>query len=506
MKKILFVVLPYMQDKEKKSSTKHRGFVAFPYGVLSIATYLKKNSDAVIKIFDCNIHDNFTEELLVFNPDIVALSMMFDNSYKYVKELAHQVNDWNSNALVVMGGAATRGSHKEILDEQPDIHAVCFGEGEIPFLKLITLNPSSAWVSRDTLRDGTVPEKEVIEDLDEVIELDYSFLNIDDYQMQESFSPFIRGEGKQFFVITSRGCPFKCTFCMNSSNNDKHIRYASVTKVIHHIRELVEKYGMTILTFYDDQLLFDKDRAKLLFRELAQFKLRIDCPNGLSVAFIDDELAYLMRKAGMDTVKLAIESGSPYVLKELMHKPLRVEMVKPVVEILHKHGFWVNGYFVTGMPGETDAHRKETLNLIKDAGIDWAGFCPAIPFRDTILYNQCLEKGYIKKIPLGESNTGDYTLNIPGTTSEYIAKQTYLMNLDVNFVNNRTVKIGEYEQGIRIFSQVLERYTDHAFAYYFIAKCATELFKQKTNKSNEWKEYAEYFGMTQRNKTLELIK
>lgn len=491
MKKILFVILPYLQDEsQKKSSTKYRGFVAFPYGVLSIATYLKNNSDAVVRIFDCNLRDDLVDEIVRFNPDIVALSMMFDNSYKNVKPICAAIKDWNSNTTIVIGGAATRGQYKEILAGQPDIDMVCEGEGEIPFLQLANGVPGTAWATRDF----SSPVKQTIENLDEVIDLDYSFLNIDDYQMRESFfSPFIRKGGKPFFVITSRGCYFKCTFCMNSSNSDKSIRYASVDKIIEHVRKMVTDYGMTILIFYDDQLLFNRERAKELFRRLIPFNLRIECPNGLSVAFIDDELADLMKQAGMDTVFLAIESGSPYVLKELMHKPLKVEMVKPVIDILHKHGFWVQGMFVTGMPGETDEHRKETLTLIKDAGIDWAGFCPAIPYRGTVLYNQCVREGYINEIPLGELDTGNYSLNVPGVPKEYITEQTYLMNLDINFVHNYQMKQGEYEKAMCLFLQVLERCPDHAFAYNGIQCCAGGLAREKFRKNTEWKKYMDHF-------------
>ena len=162
----------------------------------------------------------------------------------------------------------------------------------------------------------TEPNPGIYVDLDEVIDIDYSFIKPDEYPMQESFSPFTLKKTfhKQFFVVTTRGCPFNCDFCCNSANPDKTMRYASVDKIIEHVGKLVDDYGMNILTFYDDQILFNKKRAKDLFRKLIPFNLRIECPNGLSVAFIDDELAGLMRKAGMDTVNLAIESGSPYVL------------------------------------------------------------------------------------------------------------------------------------------------------------------------------------------------
>jgi len=103
--------------------------------------------------------------------------------------------------------------------------------------------------------------------------------------MEQSFGINIRQNAKQFFVITSRGCPFSCRFCMNAASLDKTVRYSSVKRVIAHVKDLVENYGMNVLTIYDDQLLYDKKRAKELFRQLAQFNLRIDCPNGLTVAF-----------------------------------------------------------------------------------------------------------------------------------------------------------------------------------------------------------------------------
>jgi anaerobic magnesium-protoporphyrin IX monomethyl ester cyclase len=324
MKKVLFGVLPYTPDQELQTKHKLRSFVAHPYGVLSIATYLKRNTDAVIKVFDCNIQDDLIDEIVRFNPDIVALSMMFDCSYKYVKPISYSIKDWNSNCLVVIGGAAATASYQTILDENPEIDAVCYGEGELPFLyyaKIGDINhPSFA------KRKAALPIRSKIENLDEVIDIDYSFINPAEYPMQESFSPFASKKmcQKQFFVVTSRGCVFDCTFCVNSANPDKSMRYASVDKIIEHVQKLVDMYGMNVLTFYDDQILFNKKRAKELFRRLIPFNLRIECPNGLSVAFIDDELAGLMRKAGMDTVCLAIESGSPKML-EIIHKPLHIE-------------------------------------------------------------------------------------------------------------------------------------------------------------------------------------
>jgi anaerobic magnesium-protoporphyrin IX monomethyl ester cyclase len=499
MKKILFIVLPYKPEAELLSKHKLRSFVAHPYGVLSIATYLKRNTDAIVKVFDCNVQEEYFKEVVRFNPDIVALSMMFDCSYKYVKSISSSVKDWNSNCQVVIGGAAATASYQTILDNEPCIDAVCYGEGELPFFNLIT-SIEGEYTFGDTawaVRGADHPIRSKIENLDDVIDIDYSFIDPGKYPMLEAFSPFAspKKTHHQFFVVTSRGCPFKCSFCINSANEDKSMRYASVDKIIAHVNKLVLEFDMDVLTFYDDQILFNKKRAKELFRRLIPFNLRIECPNGLSVAFIDDELAGLMRQAGMDTVNLAIESGSPYVLNELIHKPLHIEQVKPVINILRKYDFWIQGYFVIGVPGETKEDRELTTRAIKDWGLDWACISNCCPTRGSEVYRICVEKGYIPKhMKIDDLDMNKFIITTPECTPEQLVKESYLINLDVNFVNNHRYLKGDFLTAMRAFQDVLIRYPDHAFAYYMIAQCASALFSEKVD-NKEWFGYADYFEL-----------
>ena len=88
------------------------------------------------------------------------------------------------------------------------------------------------------------------------------------YNMKEAFSPFssIKNSEKirQFFLVTSRGCPFKCVFCAEPSFHGKSMRYADIDVLINHIDHLVQKYNMNVLTIYDDQILL-RASLKTLF-------------------------------------------------------------------------------------------------------------------------------------------------------------------------------------------------------------------------------------------------
>lgn len=515
--------MPYLVDKSDiKKHLKVRSFKAFPYGILSIVTYLNKlvSKKVNIDILDLNLSNDYIESLAMkvteFNPDVVGISMMFDSSYKYLSNITNTIKQISSNVIILMGGSSATSSYKEILKEQTDIDGICYSEGELPFLRLVKsadilsfLDEDPAWITRNSI--NKIPCTSHIKNLDEVIKIDYSLINYSKYQMEEAFSPFSNNiiDKKQFFLFTSRGCKFKCFFCIHSAHSDKTIRYASVNEVIDHVKYLVDNYHMNVLTIYDDQLLFNRNRAKTIFRELAQFNIRVECPNGLSPAFIDEEMAHLMKHAGMDTIYLAIESGSPFVLNNIIQKPLKLDKIEPVISFLRKNNFWIQGFFVSGLPGETDEHRNETLNFIKNSGLDWASFSLAIPSRGSKLYNHCIENGYIEKnLPLGEIDVNKYIIKTPEYSPEYIIKQTYTMNLAVNFVNNYRLKRNEYIVSSLCFKDILKRYPNHAFAHYYLAqslkgmnddpeiiKFHEDKFFQISKVEPEWKEYAEYFKL-----------
>lgn len=513
-KNVLLIVLPYMQVAGDTPSTKMKAWLALPYGLLSIATYNKDVAN--IGFIDCNVHHNYLELIKqtvdLYKPDIIGFSMTFDHAYNQLPAILDLLKD--VRAIKVIGGAATLSSYRDILAEQPGIDAVCYGDGELPMKAMIedsfrAYSEHPSWITRPSLRMERVPFKTPVPDLNNTLALDYSFIDVRNYSLQEEFSPNAEEieDKKRFFMLTSRGCPYRCAFCYKSREKDRKMRYASVDKVIDHTKYLIDTYGMNILTFCDDQILFNMKRAKEIFRRLEQFHIRVEVYQGVSVGFIDDEMADLMHRAGMVRAMLNIESGSQHMLDTMIEKPVNLDHAKEVIQTLRKHNIWASAIFVVGFPGETDELRRETMNWIAEADLDWCVFNAAIPIRGTKLYDICIENGYIKPDKLGKLDYGNYTINVPGYPPEYVADQVYMMNLEANFVNNRSMRVGDYETAAIMFRQVVGIYPNHAFAWYYLTICYNEIgdvnkaihsfsiFSRIVGEDPKWATYARRFGI-----------
>lgn len=486
-KTLLLFVLPYFVGKVDALGVKTRSYLAFPYGPLTIATYVNKNTETGSKVIieDLNLVEEAAslEEYVLdvtdkVKPDFIGFSFMFDTSFSHLKEMSQILRERHGNIPQIVGGAAATTGASEILNELKTLDAVCYSEGELSIKNLLDAQDPLIEFTKDPWITHKNIHKKVnavyVDSLDDVIDLNYSYVNVNSYSMRESFSPFAvyryEENVKQFFLVTSRGCPFKCTFCAEPALHGANMRYASVDSIIAHIEKLHQQYGLNVLTIYDDQLLIDVPRAKDLFKRLTKFKLRIEMPNGVTAVFIDDELAILMKEAGVDTIALAIESGSEYVLKNIINKPLRIPKLRKVMKSLRAANIFVQGFFVIGMPGELDSHRQETLDLIRDIDLDWASFSVAGPVRGSQLYEDAKRNGWLpKEYSVGNFISNSAVMKIPGYDNQKIMNAAMEFNIISNFIESRAMRLGDWETARRLFKEVTERADKHAVAHYFLA-------------------------------------
>lgn len=155
-------------------------------------------------------------------------------------------------------------------------------------------------------------------------------------------------------IITSRGCPAKCTFCSAYKVWGNRYRLRSVDNVIEEMRLLRDRYGVEELMFEDDNVTANPKRAKELFSRMIEegFNFIWDTPNGVGVWSMDEEMLDLMKQSGCIKLNFPVESGSQYVLSNIIQKPLKLKKVVKLTEYCRKISLDYGMFLVIGMPGE----------------------------------------------------------------------------------------------------------------------------------------------------------
>jgi len=535
IKKILFIIPPYFDIKNyiSKQLKARVPIFTLPSGVISIATFVRAYSthDVRVEILDlnreiyklCNIAGDIEEKLkdlivkrmLRFDPDIVGISSLFNVCYNYLGLISGTCKNVKKDAFIVMGGGIATNLYNEVLSEFSNIDALCFAEGEIPMKQLLDAPDADeafiscpAWITRNSLKSGRRPQSVFINDLDEIPPSDYTLMDINEYRGRKADQISGPKEVRQLSIYTSRGCPFDCVFCASGTVHGKKVRFMSIERVINEVKQMVDLYKIEVLAIEDDDFLADKERVKEILRRLSDLNLRIEFPNGTAIYAIDEEIGKLIKKAGVTTVSLAMESGSDFVLREIINKPLKLDMVKNAVNILRKNGICVHCGIVLGLPGELEEHREETMRMILATGFDWVYFNLAVPLVGSRLYKICKENHYLINNDFGEHNTSRCNIRTPDIDPEYMEEKAYLMNMEANFVRNYNLTVGEYEKASLYFQNVALTYPDHAFAQYFLAKAYEgsgkdegmikqhrDRFQDLVNTNSMWAKYAKIFKL-----------
>jgi len=280
----------------------------------------------------------------------------------------------------------------------------------------------------------------------------------------------------------------------------------SEKRVIAEVDYMIKNFGMNVLLIEDDHFLSDQKRAVEILAQLSKRNIRIEFPNGMAVYAIDEEVGRLLKEAGVTTVQLAVESCSDYVLKEIISKPHRVSQVKTAKNILQKNGIKVHAFIVLGLPGEMDEHRKESLKNIKEIGFDWVYFFIATPIVGSRLYKICVDNNYLVNKDFKNHIVSRGSIRAPGVDPEKMEKISYMMNLDVNFINNFNVSSGYFDKALPYFIHVAKKYPTHAFAHYVLANIYRQqklneladmhrgIYNDIINNNEEWKRYADSFN------------
>lgn len=400
--KILLVNPPRWNELVGKNPSiieKHRGFNP-PLGLLYLASSIKKYTQYEIDIIDTQPHEWTYMQLEHYlkdkSYDIVGISVMtftLIDAFETVRLIKKVMPD----AKVILGG-----THIHLFPEETiNLEGVDFcimGEAEFSLIKFLSClyEKNSDFERVPGLvfkeRHGEIKKNgiEIIRNLDDIPFPDRGLLGISNYNSLLSRGSLCTT------IISSRGCPFQCSFCDRPLSPITSIfRYRSAKNVVEEIAECVA-LGIRDFLFYDDTFTVNKERVMGICEEIIKNKLKIRWDIRTRVDLVDEKILRMMKRAGCVAIHYGVESGNDKILK-VLQKGFTVKKVKETFALTKKVGIETLAYFMIGLPSETINEIQDTFDLAKELQPDYCHFTIFSPYPGTKLYNLGLEKGIIKK-------------------------------------------------------------------------------------------------------------
>ena len=503
-----------------------------PLGIISLSSYLKKYINVEIKLIDFNVIinklntfnyesfkllyiDYFLKELNNFIPDYIGISCLFSTMYFNMIDIANIIKEMFPKSILIAGGGVPTNAYKKIFKDTNVFDALCFGEGEKPLLNLLKsenkkeyFNLSSSWITKE--KSSIIFQYDYIIDLDEIPFYDYDLLDLKGYTLNPTPESYFKYKDKShlFYYATSRGCPNNCCFCASSSVHGKKMRYHSTERVKKDLNILKTKYKAEIVSLQDDHLMFKKNRLEDILLYSKEIDLQLFFQTGVTLKSLDKKTLEFLKNCGFNDLVLPMESGSERVLKEIMYKPVNLSIARQVAQDCRKLDIFTTANIIIGLPGETKKDIEDTKTFLKSIDVNWFKFLIATPLVGSEFYKICIDNKYLDEDFIG----GDFKNAIVDTndfTKEELTKIIYDLNLEINFIENSDMRLGYYVKALDRFKEVIEVKNDHAFAYYFAAKCCCYLkleeefsyyknnYQQIINESVFWKNYSLQFNLTE---------
>lgn len=420
MTKVLLIFPPFTL-KETFGNLSKVGNYLQPLGIAYIGAVLER-AGFEVKIIDAPVLGLNVEEIIAetkkYEPDFIGISSSTVSFYR-TAELAKLLKKITDSPLIIGGPHVTALPEETMNSSVFDIGTL--GEGEETIVELIKtilkkgdLRKVSGIIFRQKKRLIKTSPRCYISNLDDLpLPARHLMPELSVYHP----TPATYKKSPVGTVITSRGCPNQCSFCFRGVFGNKW-RYRLPENVVAEMEVLVNKYGAKEIRFWDDTFNVNPSRVKKICKLIIKKKLNIPWTCLCRVNQIELSMLRLMKKAGCWQISFGIEAGNEKVLAEI-DKGITKQTVKKVIEMTEKEGIKSLGFFILGLPGETEETMTETINFAKSLPLDAANFTIATPYPGTKLWDLAKSKGFLKDVSYDE-----LTVNLP--------KKPYFVPLGLN--------------------------------------------------------------------------
>lgn len=253
------------------------------------------------------------------------------------------------------------------------------------------------------------------------------------------------------------------------------MRYRSADNVVAELRSLHNKYGVDLFVPIDDLFIANKKVALELLDKMKNADIpnvEYQFPQGLNVNTLDEEVINALVDMGMKVIFLAIESGSEYVQKWIIKKRVNLEKAKRLVHYMQGKGVMVRCFFILGFPGETVEQMEHTVAFAKDMEADWCVIFVASPLRGSDMYDIVTGMGYLDDdVSLWDGRIlYDRKYDTPEISAEALNVFCERANLEISYINNRSLLHGEFDKALGIFRDIIAKFPYHIIARHCLAK------------------------------------
>lgn len=360
-------------------------------GLAYISAVLKERHDILVldlnnnKLGFCGdpnpqMHENemdlrLSHALAEFEPELFGVSVKTFTSHK-ASDIFKFVRNKRPDLRTIAGGPhITLDGFNYLSENRIDLGVQ--GEGEDTMVELCNCLESKSevsgirgiyyWQNNKLMHN---PRADNIKDLDSL-----------PFPAYDNFSSIRDNKGTfvEYPILTSRGCPYNCSYCSMPTIMGKKWRYHSPERVIKELRHAKEKYNITNFTVVDDNFTLKLDRVESICTMLIDSRMGLpwNSQNGIRADRITEEHAKIMKKSGCQFVWIGIESVDEYVFNDI-NKGEKLEDIKKGIRHLKQAGIKVGGFFITGLPHSTRESDLKAIEFVKKLGIYgwWFNFVP----------------------------------------------------------------------------------------------------------------------------------
>ena len=344
----------------------------------------------------------FERAVTAFRPDVVGFSVMSVN-LRIARLLAGAAKRLRPEAFVIFGGIHPTIAPEETIREEP-VDALCLGEGEESMTELLAAleagrDPAGLpglWVKSQG-RISRNPVRPLLQDIDRLPFPDRAALPPERLQAE------LYGVN----LLSSRGCPFPCAYCQNEFLMDLYrgrgafVRYRSLDNLFAEIDEIIRRYRPSRLSFSDESFTLNARRLEEFCREYPKrYNLPFLCQTRPDL--VDEATMRRLREAGCDFVNMAIEAGNPAIRNDVLRRNITDAQIVAAFGLARRFGIRTGSFNMIGLPGETVATIRDTINLNAALQPDRIMCTVYMPFKGTALGEKCLADGWLEH-PIDDS-------------------------------------------------------------------------------------------------------